>query len=338
MTKKVILPLILLVALAAYLLYITKFQDNNDQPFSDFALEDTTSLVKIKLSRTTGEEIQLEKKDDNVWYISETEFRANEEALALIMKTFSQWKVLQDVEGKKMENILKLLSSKHTKIELFKENERKPFRTYYVGDHNPSMTGNYALLQKEDKKSSVPYLVNIPGFYGTIETRFFVSQAAWRSQKVIELDPLDIKSVMLKDFKMPEESYTLNVDKDKFQLLDQNNKEVQRFDTLSARRHLVSFKKLYLESFVGHMSPEETKTLIQSTPLYELFVTDKNDNTTHLKIYCKKPDKEILAPDGSVLPCDTDRSYVLINGKDLVIVQSFGWGNVFKPLSYFTTF
>lgn len=338
MTKKVLLPLIILIALAAYLLYITKFQDKNNQPFSDFALEDTTSIVKIKLSRTTGEEIELDKKEDGNWYIKETDFKANEDALSLIMKTFTQWKVLQDIEPKKSEFVLKLLSTKHTKIQLFNKGESKPFRTYYVGDHNPSFTGNYALLQKEDKKSSVPYLINIPGFYGTIETRFFVTEAAWRSQKVIALDPLQIKSVKLKDFQTPDESYALNINKDDFELLDKNSKAVQRFDTLSVRRHLVSFKKLYLEAFVGHMSPEERKNVIQSTPLFELTVSDVNNITTNVKVYCKENDSKKVGLDGKVLPCDPDRSYALINDKDLVVIQSFGWGNAFRPLSYFTTF
>jgi len=338
MTKKVIIPLTILIALAAYLLYITKFQDKNDQPYSDFAFEDTTSLVGIKLSRTTGEETELEKREDGTWYIKGSDFRVNEEGLGLIMKTFTQWKVLQDVEPKSMDFVLKLLSSKHTKIQLFNKGDKKPFRTYYIGDHNPSMTGNYALLQKEDKKSSVPYLINVPGFYGTIETRFFVNEAAWRSQKVIALDPSQIKSVELKDFQMPNETYTINVEKDVFQLLDQSKKSVQQFDTLAVRRHLVSFKQLYLEAFVGHMTPEERKALIESTPLYELTVTDNNNKKTLVKIYCKVPDKELLSVDGKPMPCDPERSYALVGGKDLIVIQSFGWGNAFKPLSYFTTF
>lgn len=335
MNKKVIIPLIIFIGLAAYLLYLTQFKDSNDQPFSDFAVEDTTSISKIEIIRTTGEEISLIKKENN-WYIEATDEPANEASIDLILKTLSQWKVLQDLETEKTDFIIKLLSSKHTKIKIFTNNENEAEKTIYLGDHNASMTGNYALLQKGNKKSSIPYLINLPGFYGTLETRFFANHNAWKSTKVIALSPSEISKITLKNYENPDDSYSISVDKDNFSLYSASGLQVPQFDTISLRRHLVSFKELYFESLVTHLSDNEKSKLLNSSPLFDLEVTDNKNNITSVKIFCKKPESEQRAPDGSILPCDSQRFYAYINQKELVIIQVFGWGPALKPLSYFT--
>lgn len=335
--KKLILPFIILIVLVMYLVYITQTNGVSDQPYSDFEIADTASVAKITISRTTGETITLDRNNDSkLWMIEGTEYEANKPSLDLLLKTFTQWKVMQDVEPKKTDITVRLLATKHTKIQVYGKGDNKPFKTIYIGDHNPSMTGNFALLQKGNKKSSVPYLINMPGFYGTLETRFFANKNGWRSARIIELESREVKAVALKIYKEINESYSFSVDGDVFNLVDGQNKNVAVFDTLALRRHLVSFQQLYSENFVTSMTAAQQDSVINSTPLYELSVTDTNNKTTNIVVYCKKPDSEHNAADGSVLPCDPQRLYAHVDKKDFVVIQTFGWGNVFKPLSYFT--
>jgi hypothetical protein len=336
-SKKIIIPLIILVILVGYLLYLNSSSSSNNQPFSDFEIADTTSISKITLSRTTGESVTLERNNDNkIWMIEGTEFEANISSLNLLMKTFAQWKVLQDIEPEKQDFVIRLLSSKHTKIQLYNDGDNKPFKTIYIGDHNPSMTGNFALLQKGNKKSSVPYLINLPGFYGTLETRFFADPVLWRSTRIIELEARDIAQVKLKNFQNPQESYSFSINGDVFDLKNGDEKTINKFDTLSLRRHLVAFKQLHYEGLVNNMKPTKKDSLLSSTPLYELTVTTTKNLTKKVTVFCKNPPVEKMDANNQPLKCDPDRLYALVDDKELFVIQTFGWGNVFKPLSYFT--
>jgi hypothetical protein len=335
--KKLYLPFIILIVLVMYVVYLMQSGGGNNQPFSDFEVADTAAVSKITISRTTGETVTLNRNNTNkVWMVEGTENEANTASINLLMKTFAQWKVLQDIEESKHDFTIRLLSTKHSKIQLYEGNDSKPFKTIYLGDHNPSMTGNFALLQKGDKKSSVPYLINLPGFYGTLETRFFADPLLWRSTRVMELEARDIAKIELKSYESPSESYTINIANDIFDLRDANNNPIKQFDTLSVRRHLVSFKQLYFENYVSSLKPMQRDSIISSTPMFELSVTTTNNNTKHLKIYCKKPITELFDSNNQPLTCDPERMYALIDNKDFVIIQLFGWGVVFKPLRFFT--
>lgn len=337
--KKLIFPLLSLVALSVSLYILSKDSENNaDQPFSEFSFADTAAIDKITISNTLGDKITIHKRNEyNKWKINDTDVSANKEKINRILSTIHSWKVIQNIDKKNIDGSIKQLSVKHKKLEVFTNGSDKAIKTYYIGDANKSMTGNVSLLKIDDKKSNIPYYVHLPGFYGTLETRFFVDFQNWRSTEIIGLNTRDIKSIELKNHQFEEESYRLENKLDIFSLYNSKEEEIENFDTLAVRRHLVTFKILHLESFVTSMHPNKVDSIIKSQPLYTLSVTNNLDQTTKVTVFCKANESDKTAPDGNPLPCDPQRLYALVNDKEFVTIQVFGWGPVFKPLSFFTT-
>ena len=337
--KKLIFPLVILIGLLAYLYFMSEEESNSsDQPFSEFAFADTASIDKVIISNTLGDKITIHKRNENKkWKINDTDVSANEEKIERILSTIHSWKVIQDIDKKNVDGAVKQLSVKHSKVEVFTNGSNESSKTYYLGDANKSMTGNVALLKIGNKKSNIPYYIQLPGFYGTLETRFFSDFQNWRSTEIIGLDTRAIKSIELRNHQFDEETYRLENKVDIFSLYNSKNEAIDKFDTLAVRRHLVVFKNLHLENFVNFLPQTQIDSIIQSEPLYTLTLTNKNDLSTKVTVYCKPNESNKTAPDGSDLPCDPQRLYALVNDKEFVVIQVFGWGPVFKPLSFFTT-
>lgn len=336
--KKLIIPLIILISLVIYLLISSEESNQGNQPFSEFEFADTASIDKVIISNTLGEDITIHRRNKSgKWKINDSESAANEEKITRILSTIHSWKVIQDIDEKHINGAIQQLSVKHHKVEVFTKGNEKSSKTYYIGDANASMTGNLGLLKIEDKKSNIPYYIQIPGFYGTIETRFFTNYENWRSSEVISLGAHQIKSIDLTTHQIPQESYRLEKELDQFSLFDGENNLVEKFDTLATRRHLIAFKTLHLENYVNFIPQKQIDSIIQSQPLYSLNVTAINNVSTKIDVYCKSNDTGKTTPDGDLIPCDPNRLYALVNNKEFITIQVFGWGNVFKPLSFFTT-
>ena len=142
-TKKLIIPIVILVGLIVYLFVSSEESSKNDKPFSEFSFEDTASIDKIIISNTLGSSISIQRRNENgTWKINNTETRANKEGITRILSTFHQWKVIQNIDEKDLNSTNKQLAIKHHKIEVFTNGSDKSTRTYYVGDANQSMTGN----------------------------------------------------------------------------------------------------------------------------------------------------------------------------------------------------
>ena len=77
-----------------------------------------------------------------------------------------------------------MLSVRHKKVEIFTTDGENPIKTWYVGSSTKDHLGTYMLLQNKQQKSSVPYITYKPGFYGTLDVRFFTNWKEWRSSNI----------------------------------------------------------------------------------------------------------------------------------------------------------
>lgn len=78
-------------------------------------------------------------------------------------------------------------------------------------------------------------------------------------------------------------------------------------------------------------------SIIHSTPIYELMLIDRFDDTTKVPMFKKQSIPESVAEAYDMLvPIDHDRFYALINnGQDFVLMQYYVFDRVLHPLSYY---
>ena len=119
--KKLLIPSLILISLTVYFLASKANSNSSDQPFSDFAYQDTASIDQVRISNTVDESIIIQRRSDkNQWYINNSNVKANKEAINRVLATVYQWKVLQDIDDNKVSSSIAQLSVKNHKVELFK--------------------------------------------------------------------------------------------------------------------------------------------------------------------------------------------------------------------------
>ena len=107
------------------------------------------------------------------------QFKAREDAVNLLLKTFLRARVQGPVAEAAQPNVIRLLSARGKKVEIYQGGD-EPAKTWYVGTATPSHTGTYMVLETQEGRGASPYVVHMEGFTGYLSTRFFTSEREWR--------------------------------------------------------------------------------------------------------------------------------------------------------------
>jgi hypothetical protein len=110
----------------------------------------------------------------------------------MLLQTITRIRVREPVNKAAMENAVKSLASKATKVELY-DKDGNQLRVYYVGAMTSGATGNLVIMQDSDQ----PYVGYIPNFQGTIDTRYIVEEEVLRDKAFIRVEPKDIEFIQV---------------------------------------------------------------------------------------------------------------------------------------------
>jgi len=152
---------------------------------SDFAIEDTASIDKIFISNSAGEKVTL-IKGEKEWLV-EGKNKARPESIDVLMTTFNKIAIKSPVSKAAFPNVVKSLATNAVKVEIYQGDE-SPSKVYYVGEATQDHQGTYMLLETEGEKSTEPFVMHIPGFYGYLTTRFFANPMQWRDAAVFKIN------------------------------------------------------------------------------------------------------------------------------------------------------
>ena len=314
-------------------------EDIEKEPESDFAVKDTTNIVKFRISDTQNNSITITRENKaRKWMIEGTEYGAQPNNVKLIMDAFYRIRVKQDIPEKGIENQLKMLSVQHKKVEIFKKGAKKPVKTWYVGGTTKDHMGTYMLLQNGKKKSSVPFIVHKPGFYGTLDVRFFTGLVNWRASDVYNYrNPLHIQSIKVTFNEDPTQSYKVNRNKDQsVSLFNASGQKVMNFDSIQVKHYFTHYNKVYFNKVVQEKN-EYVDSVFSNIPTYSIELTDLKGKTTLSELWKIKYATSITTSIGNVLEYNPDYGFLRLNkGKELLRIQYQNWDLLFKPLSFFT--
>ena len=207
-------------------------------------------------------------------------------------------------------------------------------KTYYVGDATQDNMGTYMLLEDSDE----PFIMNIPGFRGFLNTRYSTLENDWRNHSIYNLEIPQIKSVKLEFPSNPEKSFFINnIAKNKFTLTSlSNNQIISNYDTLKLFDYLTSFRNVKFEYIIPKNKDFNQDSVLASTPFHIITLTEMSGKINVLKTYHKKANSEETELDGTQSLYDKDRLYASINNeKDFVLIQFYVFDNILRPLSYF---
>ena len=348
--KIILLAAVTLLVIAAFLLARNQYSTLKEKD-SDFAVRDTAAVTRIFIADKKENSVLLERSESG-WTLNGKE-KANTKVVDFLLSTMKRLRVKTPVPLAMRNNVISRLASIGTKVEIYQNVYRinlfnkyrffkheKLTKVFYVGDATQNNEGTYMLIEGAEN----PYIVFIPGFRGFLYTRFSSEPDDWKSHSVFNTRLVDIKSISLKFNKEPENSFRVDVKdtKGNYTLTRlSDGVQLNSYDTLKLLNFLTSFRDLRYETRMNKlMTPMKIDSIIHSTPLYEMVLVDRNDDTTKVLMFTKPSLSDEVAEHydfiDKLVPIDHDRFYALINGgKDFVLMQYYVFDKVLYPLPHY---
>ncbi len=332
MKKKIIVLLVVVVgALVAYLLIARKPWSTLNSDLKDFAIEDTASVTKFFLADKRGHSVSVAKNKDGIWMVND-QFEADITKVNLLLATMHDVVVRNPVPEAAFNTVVGTLATEGVKAEFYVND--KLSKTMYVGPGTPDQAGTFMMIEGAD----APFVTQIQGFVGYLTPRFYPYAIKWKGKKVFDVAMENIASVKVSYPQQPDQSFELN--NNGSIILTAAGKEIPLRDMNFAKFYLSSFTNLYFEGYDENMAAEKADSIRKSTPFCVVNLTQKNGMVTNLNVHYKEVGdhtKILYGADGKLLPYDTEKYFAFINDeKDIVYIQQYNFGKIFKTLSDFT--
>lgn len=331
--KFLLATLLILVAIAVYF-FVSKSSGTIKNELKDFAIKDTASIDKIFISDYTGDKSTL-TRGDNYWVVDGTH-KARPESIELILNTIYRLAVKSPVAKAAQNNVIREIATKSIKVELYQGGE-KPTKTYYIGGATQDSQGTYMVLETNGERSSVPYIMHLPGFYGFLNTRFFASSLQWRDAAIFTYQPEEIKSIEVEYYEKPEESFRIEKNMNQLSVIDGLTKQpMKNIDTNKVYQYMSMYEKVYYEMVVlDELKPIQQDSIKNTNPIFTIKLTDIYGKSTQIKAFHMRNYKNLMDNQGNPHPYDLDRMYGLLNDELLLYIQFYIFDNITLPKQVF---
>ena len=315
---------IILTSIALYL-HFNNSSSTIKEELRNFAVEDTAAITKIFLADKNGNQVLLEKLKPGHWRAN-NKYDARNDAIENLLLTIKQLDVKEPVGKSGIENVIKLMSSNSTKVEIYQGDDDKPAKVYYVGHATQDNFGTFMLLEN----SSVPFVMHIKGFFGYLNTRYFAEEDKWRDSEIFNYELSQMQSLEITHSENPDKSFLITNINSGNPVLKSAGKIVSDLDTALVYSYLSLYNKVNFEEFANEVKKEMRDSITQGNPLFVITITDILGKKNAVKAFRKPTKSGTTDMEGKTVYHDLDRMNALINnGKDFVIIQYF----VFDPLT-----
>ena len=314
----------------------------------EFVVKDTGSVDRVVITDSHGKRVDVSRSgtqweyfteiyDDasEAWQKGET-YRARQDAIELLLKTFYRVELKELIAENAKENIIRQILVSYKKVDIYKGD--KLFKTWYVGIPTQDHYGTYMLLELPDcGKSRYPFVMTARNFHGTLWPRFFTEEKDWRYTGIWELDPNDIASVTITPGAEPEMGFTFKMDENQqFSLFDAANNPVPGFDTSLARNFFVAFKKVHFEKFDQNLEEHQRDSVLNDAPIhYTISTTTRDGKTTTLRTHRKKVPEGSTDMAGEPIEYDHDRLFGVNENREILMVQYWTFNALFRKITDF---
>ena len=209
-------------------------------------------------------------------------------------------------------------------------------KVYYVGGSTADVLGTFMMIEN----SSLPFVMEIPGFQGYLTPRYQPYEKDWRETTVFDYNPQDIKNISIKYFHDPSQSFSIDLSGNQIKIFSpETNRVIQHVDSVGLINYLSYFKYLNFEGWDKDFTDQQRDSLKTTIPLSTVTVTDVAGKTVSMTTFPKPVTKSSLAqtdPQGKPAQYDMDRQYAFINnGNDFVTIQHYTFAKIFRQLDDF---
>jgi hypothetical protein len=315
--KVAILLILVLTSIAFWLIN----KEDVRSPRKDFAIKDTDRITKIVIASKEPRVATLERQSKG-WTVN-GEHPARQTHIDVLLKTLRRMEARNQVSEAAKENIYKRMITAGTQVDIYEDDQI--LKTIYIGGSPQDQMGTYMML----KGSSTAYVVHIPGFNGFLSSRFFASELDWRNHNIFSVDNPDLAYVELNYPSQPERSFRLE-QANGFQLKNHKGESLAVNENM-AQKYVSLFRNVNFEAFLNDKKLVNKDSIINTTPIFELTVAEKNGKEKKMRAFLKKAQAGTTNHDGSPKIYDKERMYASIDD-DLVLIQHYSFNKIMREL------
>lgn len=299
---------------------------------TDFSVTDTSLVDKIFIADMDGKSVTLTRPVKGKLWDLNGRFKAREDAVTLLLKTFKRAAIQGPVAEAAEPNVVRLISARGKKVEIYQGGET-PAKTWYVGTATPSHTGTYMVLETPQGRGSKPYVVHMEGFTGYLSTRFFTSEREWRFTGLFNHPERSLAGIEVRHLDQDGESYLLtSKDDGTLELRDLENRPFAYRDTLGLRAHFLRFKKVHLETYHSRLSNAVEDSLRSAPGAFKLTTLNKLGDRSSVTVHWKRK-KDAASGLGAR---DLEQLYGVTSEGEVVVLQRFVFDPLIRGLSELT--
>ncbi len=321
--------LVILSALAVY--YYNKNQHSSiaENPFTQFAITDTSSVTKIFIADNQGNTALLERPQQGRLWTLNKRYKAREDAMKNLLQVVNRIKVRGNVSSKSRDNMMKVLGSSAKKVEIYVNGENEPSKIYYVGPNTQDHTGTIMLLEIPDEgKSPEPYICHMEGFTGFLNPRFFAEEMEWRYTGIFDHPKLDIAKIEVQH-SIPEYSFDIKYNGGNQIALLHNQQNIEKFDSVKVKDFLLSFKKVHIESYRTFLKPEVEDSIRKIKPIVRINVLSTAGKKETVALFLKRGKEGGVDANGNPSPWDAEYFWAMNDKGEIGLAQRY----VFDPIT-----
>lgn len=304
----------------------------------DFAVKDTASITRIRISNKNREMSELVRTDSG-WIVN-GKYPIRPDAYFNLMEAIKRVEVFYPVPQSQRELVFRSLAHQAIKVEIFKG--KNCIKKYYLGGETPDGQGTYMLLSYEnedDKNYENPMVTGIPGFVGFLSPRFITKEEWWRSTEILKAHPSEIQQIEMNNLLFPDSSFVIRSNNGTaFVLLDHKGNALPA-NPFKLKQYLSYFLSLHIELYFTIHDKSIADSLMKKGVPFRIFtVVKKNGKKEKFSCYRRPVDSGKDDEFKAAYSYDPDRFYLLKNcGKsyEFCYAQYFVFGKLFVQPDYF---
>ena len=279
-----------------------------------------------------GNKVELER-NGTAWTMN-NKTSASKEAVDMMLTTLKKMAVRYPVPDATRKNVINEMSANNKKLVLF-DLEGNELKTILIGPTPLDNRGNYMLIEG----ASNPYVVEIPGFQGSLDTRFITDTMRLRNAAILSFPFNALVEISVAYTDSVNSSFVLDLSKDSFTVVNPSTKSILANKTLDKNKvfaYVNLFRRVNAEAFENN-NPIKTEVLAQR-PYAVVTVKRRDGKQTTIECYYKPTDrrsKTQFEESGDPVQFDVDRFYGLVDGKDFVLLQRYHFGQLLRTFNYF---
>lgn len=334
------------ILVTAVVVVVTQKSGTLDESQKNFAVKDTSEIIKIFMADGYEKQTLLERKDGN-WLVN-GKYEIVKDNIDDLLDCICNLTVKDIVPKSERNTINKRMATGSIKVEIYYNDYRIKLgklklvkyinkKVYYIGQATMDNIGTYAIMEG----ASIPCVVYLPGFRGFVSPKYSAMEDAWRSHHIVRLKMAKIKQISSIDFNKPENSFRIvrngNRNFDIIQI--SNNQKLPLYDTLRLLDFLSDFRDLNYESCSSGLTQAE-KDSVFNRKFKEMTIEDVDGNTVTISMYYLEDESEEAEESNNAKITrlfSRDRFYAVINGNknELVRCQYFVFDRIVQPIDFF---